>query len=167
MKLNYEIVYRPGLKHQVPDALSRLPRRESLPEEEVDEEIPTFVDNVEEARLVNVTTRRQSQQVDDDPQPLTKDAAPPSVPAAEPRPQDIVEREPKPRPLVRAGKVNHKRDHAWVDTSYLPLPDEDDDDDVYDLVAEARDAILAGRFEHEGHDHAHVTRPDEFHYRCH
>ena len=110
---------------------------------------------------MNVTTRRQSQQVDDDPQPLTKDAAPPSVPAAETRPQDTVERGPKPRPLVRAGKMNRKRDHAWFYTSYFPLPDEDEDDDVYDLVADARDAILAVRFEHEVHDHAYATQPDD------
>ena len=31
MEYDYEIVYRPGLKHQVPDALSRLPRPDSQP----------------------------------------------------------------------------------------------------------------------------------------
>ena len=52
MELDYEVVYRPGRVHQVPDALSRLPRRDSVPEDEVDEGLPTFVETLEEARRI-------------------------------------------------------------------------------------------------------------------
>ena len=160
-EFDYEIVYRPGLKHQVPDALSRLPRPESKPEDEVDERIPTFVDTVEEARLVNVTTRRQAQGRRE-PQPLTEDAAPPTTDKRSTRAQSA-DPDPGPRtkPLVRPDRLQRKRDHTWKDDSHLPLPDEDDEDDVYDLVADARDALLEGQFDKEGDTHFHTAQPSE------
>ena len=160
-EFDYEIVYRPGLKHQVPDALSRLPRPESNPEDEVDERIPTFVDTVEEARLVNVTTRRQAQ-VRREPQPLTEDAAPPTTDKRSIRAQHA-DPDPGPRtkPLVRADRLKRKREHTWKDDSHLPLPDEDDEDDVYDLVADALDALLEGQFDKEGDTQFHTAQPSE------
>jgi hypothetical protein len=42
MEFDYEIVYRPGRVHQVPDALSRLTLPDYEIDDEVDDEIPTF-----------------------------------------------------------------------------------------------------------------------------
>ena len=51
-EFDYEIVYRPGRKHQVPDALSRLVRPGLLPSS-VDDDIPTFGDH----NNIMITTR--------------------------------------------------------------------------------------------------------------
>jgi len=161
MEYDYEIVYRPGLKHQVPDALSRLPRPDSQPEDEVDDELPTYVETVEQARaLTAAVTRRQTRQSAvaeapiDDVGPSTHDAAPPvSVPAASRPGTSQSAGDPVTKPLVRQGRLARTRDHTWKDTSHLPLPDEDDEDDTYDLVADARDALLAGKYDQETEAH--------------
>ena len=72
MEFDYEIVYRPGRVHQVPDALSRLPQPEDAEgvADDVDDTIPTFLKDV--ADIVGVVTRSQSQsQVEDAPQEAT------------------------------------------------------------------------------------------------
>ena len=68
MEFEYEIVYRPGCVHQVPDALSRLHQPEPSGSDEdfgeIDDTIPKFRTDVSEL-VVGVVTRSQSQsQVD-------------------------------------------------------------------------------------------------------
>ena len=60
-EFDFEIIYRPGRKHQVPDALSRLTKNDH-DTHEVDDEIPTFGDH----NKCYVTTRRTSPQPDND-----------------------------------------------------------------------------------------------------
>ena len=62
MEFDYEIVYRPGRVHQVPDALSRLLREGGAKDDAtIDEEIPSFGDQhqvqPEPAHSVQVVTR--------------------------------------------------------------------------------------------------------------
>ena len=54
--------------------------------------------------------------------------------------------------LVRPGRVaSSSADQEWQDTSYLPLPDEEEteveDMKLWDLIADAQDALVAGRQE--------------------
>ena len=73
-EFDFEIQYRPGRVHQVPDALSRLitPGSDSRP---VDDEIPTFGDHP-----VLVTTRSSKRSSTAEGQPTTEDPEPQSVP---------------------------------------------------------------------------------------
>ena len=156
MEFDYEIIYRPGLKHQVPDALSRLRHPPGAPNSEVDDEIPTFKTDMADIALVNVTTRRQSRQSregssgvrsrDGDAVPMTSDAAPPGVEQGDGQGQAHGQSDSQgvAHPLVRTQKLNRARDHTWTDDSFLPLPREDNDDDERDLIADARDAIQDG-----------------------
>ena len=171
MEFSYEIIYRPGRKHQVPDALSRVPRApDSDDDDEVDEEIPTFVDRVELVNvLVNVVTRRQALSGNYKKampvEPVTYDAAEPSEPKSSTvaKPKSVTKDKPVVKPLVRDAKVNRRKDYTWKDASHLPLPDEDPDPelDVYDLIADARDAILDGRLNGEGDPHRANQGADE------
>ena len=67
MEFDYEIFYRPGSVHQVPGALSRVPRPEKDNEDvpaEIEETIPTFKKDFVEI-IVGVVTRTQSQSEDE------------------------------------------------------------------------------------------------------
>ena len=58
MEVDYEIVYRPGRVHQVPDALSRFLQPESDEDNEVDDEIPTYHEKVQDIdAMVQVVPR--------------------------------------------------------------------------------------------------------------
>ena len=65
MEFDYEILYRPGQVHQVPDALSRLLREGGAKDDAtIDEEIPSFEEQhqvqPEQAHSVQVVTRARS-----------------------------------------------------------------------------------------------------------
>ena len=64
MEFDYEIIYRPGRVHQVPDALSRIIREgDDEQEASIDEEIPSFGDHLQvqpdQEAAVHVLTRRR------------------------------------------------------------------------------------------------------------
>ena len=174
MEFPYEIVYRPGRKHQVPDALSRLEKPPSTDDDEVDDEIPGFaVDLHDVVGLINVVTRRRARDKQQSaessrrltrstsPSPLTPDAAEPSA-----DPSSSVSNQlptgPELRPLVRPSRLRSGTDREWKDTSFLPLPSEapEDEDDEHDLIADARDAIVEGTAEVGGHPFSHTHHDD-------
>ena len=66
LEFDYEVVYRPGRVHQVPDALSRLERGEDN-ESDIEDELPTFPVGKESTvedilHVVQAITRRQTRQ---------------------------------------------------------------------------------------------------------
>lgn len=142
--------------------------------EEVDDDIPAM----ESVLYVHVVTRRSSHrkakdkptakppQVTDAPRtaPTTERGVETVDAAAESadKPSSVSERkkipantEAKATSLVRASRINAgTRTSKWEDTSFMPLPadQEEDDDDAEDLIADARDAIVAGRLERNPDD---------------
>ena len=48
----------------------------------------------------------------------------------------------------------------WVDTSYIPLPDEDPDEDVQDALADLRDFVLSERITRKGEDAFGINTQD-------
>ena len=68
-EFDLRIEYRPGRKHQVPDALSRLPRIGEGEPEPVDDEIP----GIDELILVTTRARQRKQATASAPKPLTTD----------------------------------------------------------------------------------------------
>ena len=142
MEFDYEIVYRPGRVHQVPDALSCLIRENKAEEDgAIDEEIPSFGDQhqvqPEPPHSVQVVTRARSGRA---PSTGAANAAhqgqttPSEIgpgeddTVTEPEPADVPsERECLPRttPLVRPQRVSSPpASWSWNDTSVILLPDE-------------------------------------------
>ena len=178
MECDYEVIYRPGRVHQVPDALSRLEQPETDENQEVDDDIPTFprgqTDEEGTPSPVLVTTRRQAEArnreatagKENPPQPTSP--APvdePNDPASTDRPGRSVRLTVKPtvidgttvKKLVRPGRfANQTTGREWQDTSYLPLPEQEDaeaeDMELWDLIADAQDALVAGRHERKDDD---------------
>ena len=155
MEFDYEITYRPGRVHQVPDALSRIEQEgPEASDQEVDDEIPSLGDHVQvatnSADNVHVVTRRQAAAAP------TRGAsarvngptAPPTGAVAEaehaeqvdttaepdlPPEQDCL---PRTTPLVRTERINTAGPLArWRDDSLISLPDEaeevDDAEDIF------------------------------------
>ena len=67
LEFDYEVVYRPGRVHQVPDALSRLMCDGEDSEEDIDDELPTFpigkpatIESI--LHVFQAITRRQTRQ---------------------------------------------------------------------------------------------------------
>ena len=162
MEFDYEILYRPGRLHQVPDAMSRLLREGDADDDAtIDEEIPSFGDQhqvqPEPAHYVQVVTRAQSGKAPSTGAANTahKGQAPPSETepmdrstALNPTPADLPPKReclPLVKPLVRRHRVSSlPAPTAWNDTYLIALPDkkpevEDADDlllDVQSLVKE-------------------------------
>ena len=175
MEFDYEVIYRPGRVHQVPDALSRLEQPETDDDREVDDEIPTFprgqTDGDDPSDPVLVTTRRQAgartrrAAAADDSAPSPAPSAPTEVPASPGRPGRSVRLSLTPtvvdgttvKKLVRPSRASaQSRDREWQDTSHLPLPEElevdAEDRELWDLIADAQDALVAGRQERKDDD---------------
>ena len=145
MEFDYEIIYRPGRVHQVPDALSRVllgPGTEQ--ESDVDDEIPSFGDHIQvdlnTTDVVQVVTRRQAAVATTAGANITPPRPPQSqdsveagdaTPVADPQPMDLPpERECLPRttPLVRPQRVSSSpASPSWNDASLIALPDETPD----------------------------------------
>ena len=130
MEFDYEILYRPGRVHQVPDALSRLPQPEPSGSDEdlgeIDDTIPTFRTDVSEL-VVGVVTRSQSQsQVDDGDEvqePRAEAPADSPVPPVRARVRRHGARLPTTKDVVRHSRAA-KESTEWTDPSFMPLPDE-------------------------------------------
>ena len=186
LEFDYEVVYRPGRVHQVPDYLSRLERNDEY-ESDVDDELPTFpvgkpatVEDI--LHLVQVVTRRQTRQSRQAEKPIGVEVTP--KPAGQgsgtgyelspTAPRDAGEKvdEPSPssnpivKPFVRPKRVaNADKERTWKDTSFLPLPDEaeNDEDDERDLILDAHDILVAGRMEREGDDSVEIQHDEHEH----
>ena len=183
LEFDYEIVYRPGRVHQVPDALSRLIRAGEDEEEDIDEELPTFpigkpatVEDI--LHLVQAITRRQTERsraaknnksLEDEESPKASGAeqdatAPKQARAPNKKTQkDLASPLPIMKPFVRTRRIaDPAKERTWKDTTFMPLPDEDeeDDDDEWDLILDARDILVAARMEREGDD-GEVVNDDE------
>ena len=175
LEFDYEILYRPGRVHQVPDALSRLRRNEDSDDEsDIDDELPTFpvgkpatVEDI--LHVVQAVTRsrtRQTKPTKAAPKKKNQDAQASDPAAAEPPKEKAVphgkantEGTAVAKPFVRKNKVaSADKERTWKDTTFLPLPGEtsDDEDDEQDLIADARDIIMASRMEADEHgEHGH------------
>ena len=153
MEFDYEIVYRSGRVHQVPDALSRLLKEGGTKDDAtIDEEIPSFGDQhqvqIEPSHSVQVVTRARSGKAPSVGAASTaqKEHSPPSETepmdestVIDPNPIDLPpEREclRLTKPLVRPrGFSSLPASTAWNDTSLIALPgDEPEVDDVDDLL---------------------------------
>ena len=157
MEFDYEIVYRPGRVHQVPDALSRLLREGGAKDDAtIDEEIPSFGDQhqvqPEPSHPVQVVTRARSGKA---PSTGVADTAhkghnPPSETepmdgstVIEPNPIDLPPQRkclPLTKPLVRPRRVSSlPASTAWNDTSLTSLPSEEPEvDDADDLLLDVQ-----------------------------
>ena len=141
MEFDYEIVYRPGRVHQVPDALSRLLREGGAKDAAtIDEEISSFGDprqvQPEPAHSVQVVTRARSGKAPSigvAKAAYKRHTAPSEIgpggegTAPEPVPVLPSEREYLPRttPLVRPHRVSSlPASSSWNETSLIALPDE-------------------------------------------
>ena len=127
MEFDYEITYRPGRLHQVPDALSRIPREQTQDSTEVDDDIPAITDFPE--HTVNALRRQaaRAQSQTEDKESTSK-----------------VEEGVRLKPLVRPTKVNDgSRTSRWFDTCAVSLPTEPDDaeTDANELVRLALDIV--------------------------
>jgi len=169
MEFNYEIVYRPGRVHQVPDALSRIPQPDRPEEDdEVDEELPTFGDHRQvvatepsvEAPLSELaprssTSREAPLSERAPPQPngpvlaLTRSGRRPSS-GPQPSPTGPTDTGPLPRttPLLRRTRTHASaRPNPWEDKTFIPLPDEESEveEDAEDLLLDVQDMVRSGR----------------------
>ena len=178
LEFDYEVMYRPGRVHQVPDALSRLIRDEKDDSEsDIDDELPTFPTGKSATvsdilHVVQVITRSRNRpsepkattdkaaevnKVNKKRQPKpgagAKLAAPASGPASNQKEEEPAAAVMKPfvRPKRVAAEDNER---TWKDMTFLPLPDEDsdDDDDEMDLIADARAILAPSRMEVDGDD---------------
>ena len=162
MEFDYEIVYRPGRVHQVPDGLSRLLREGGAEDDAtIDKEIPSFGDQhqvqPEPAHSVQVVTRARSgrapstgaanaahkgQTTPSEIGPGGEGTAPEAVPVDLPSERECL---PRTTSLVQPHRVLYlPASSSWNDTSLIALPEEtpevhDADDlllDVQRLVRE-------------------------------
>ena len=122
MEFDYEVVYRPGRVHQVPDALSRLPSDPQQEPEPIDDDIPTFEDAQPAYSSVMAVTR--SAQKKDGPR---QDKSPPEPISA--RTTDA--QGPKTATTPR-------KTQQWDGGNFAPLPGEDAKDDEEDVFVDVR-----------------------------
>ena len=157
MEFDYEIVYRPGRVHQVPDALSRLLREGGANDDAtIDEEIPSFGDQhqvqPEPAHSVQVVTRarsgkapstgaanaaRKGQPSSSEIGPNGDGTAPEQTPVDLPSARECL---PRTTRLVRPHRVSSlPASTVWNDTSLIALPDEEPEvDDADDLLLDVQ-----------------------------
>ena len=157
MEFHYEIVYRPGRVHEVPDALSRLLREGNVDDDAtIDEEIPSFGDQhqvqPDPAHSVQVVTRARSGMAPSTGAANTahKGHTPPSESQAmdgstvlNPTPVDLPpghECLPLTKPLVRPHRVSYlPASTTWNETSLIALPGEEPEvDDADDLLLDVQ-----------------------------
>lgn len=128
-EFDYEIIYRPGRVHQVPDALSRLPRAPQHEQDfDVDDEVPAIDDFQREKCMA--LTRSGRRTTSDEPQPATSNEA------------GVI-----PKPLVSKKVLdNEHKPSPWHDAEPLDDPafHGDDEEDAADMLQMALDTIHEG-----------------------